>query len=310
MAVCLYFVVPCYNDEETLKLSVPVFLNKLEALTAAGTIAPSSRLLLVNDGSGDNTWETMLRLKEEYQRITAVCLAENVGEQNALLAGMFTAAERADCVITMDSDLQDDIDTVDEMLQRYEEGCEIVYGVHKVRKQDSFTERFFAGGFYSLMRLARTGLIYQHANFRLMSRHAIALLKEQRQTWYLLPCVVSNMPLKSAIVYHDRLERVAGHSKYNFKSKFQLAVNALLAHSSLPVTALGAAALLCATAGIAFTAGHLSGGTVSVGWCILCAVLLAIATVCGGLCLWAAKKRKSFLKPIEAPRYTIREVIE
>ena len=177
MAVCLYFVVPCYNDADTLTVSVPVILEKLAALTASGQIDASSRLLLVNDGSVDNTWDVILALKKKYARITAVDLARNVGEQNALLAGMFTAVKKADCVITMDSDLQDDIGAVDEMIKHFEEGCEIVYGVHKVRKEDALSERLFATGFYQLMRVARTGLIYQHANYRLMSKYAILLLQ-------------------------------------------------------------------------------------------------------------------------------------
>ncbi|MBQ6380346.1 MAG: glycosyltransferase family 2 protein [Clostridia bacterium] len=314
MSVCLYFVVPCYNDADTLPVSVPVFLRKLDSLTAAGTISPDSRLLLVNDGSSDSTWQVILQLKAQNERITAVNLARNVGEQNALLAGMFTAAERADCVITMDSDLQDDIDTVDEMLQRYEEGCEIVYGVHKLRKEDAFSERLFAAAFYQLMRMARTGLIYQHANYRLMSRNAVSLLQKNRQAAYYLPCVVSNLDVKSAIVYHERFERAAGQSGYNFKKKYQLAVLALLAHSASPIKWLGTTSALCAAGSAAAGVGLLKAwhrqGKRSSGWSALCIGLPALAVSSGALCLSAAKKRKHFCAKVTAPRYTISEIVK
>ncbi|MBE6818606.1 MAG: glycosyltransferase family 2 protein [Ruminococcaceae bacterium] len=314
MSDCLYFVVPCYNDADTLPVSVPVFVQKLEALHAAGTISGESRLLLVNDGSSDGTWEVILALKKRYARITAVNLARNVGEQNALLAGMFTAVKKADCVITMDSDLQDDIGAVDEMLQRYAEGCDIVYGVHRLRREDAFSERFFAAAFYRLMRVARTGLIYQHANFRLMSKYAISLLGENRQTEYYLPCVVSNLGLKSAVVYHKRFERAAGQSGYSFQKKYRLAVLALLAHSAYPIqwlgtiSAMGAAGSVLAGAGLVKTwqrQGKLSGG-----WSALCIALPVLTVSSAALCFGAAKKRKNFLKPIAAPRYTILEIAE
>ncbi|MBR0414780.1 MAG: glycosyltransferase [Clostridia bacterium] len=314
MSDCLYFVVPCYNDADTLPVSVPVFLQKLDALTAAGTISADSRLLLVNDGSCDSTWEVILTLKQKYGRITAVNLARNVGEQNALLAGMFTAIKKADCVITMDSDLQDDIEAVDEMLQHYAEGCDIVYGVHRMRKEDAFAERFFAAAFYQLMRAARTGLIYQHANYRLMSRHAVALLQNNRQAVYYLPCVVSNLELKSAVVYHERFERAAGQSGYNFIKKYRLAVLALLAHSDVPIKLLGSASALSAAGTAAAGVGLLKAwqrrGKMCGGWSVLCIGLPVFTVSCGALCLGAAKKRKSFLKPIAAPRYTIVQIVE
>lgn len=236
MPSVLYIVVPCYKDEDTLIASVPVFLEKIGALIGAGKIAPASRLVLVNDGSPDRTWETILSLREKHKtRITAINLANNVGEQNALIAGMTYAAERADCVITMDSDLQDDINAVDQMLALYEDGKDIVLGVRSDRSKDGLFERICSGSFYYLMKIAKTGLVHEHANYRLLSKKAIGRLLLDLPENYYLPCVVSNLGMSSGIVTHVRTERIAGVSGYSLLKKLKLAKDALFAHSDFPL---------------------------------------------------------------------------
>ena len=314
MAVCLYFVVPCYNDEDTLPKTVPVLAEKLRALTAAETISKSSRLLLVNDGSCDNTWQTILELKQNTEEIVAVNLAENVGEQNALLAGMNVAIRQADCVITMDSDLQDDIHCVDEMLAKYRKGCEVVCGVRKSRRNDSFSARFSSALFYGVMSLAGTGLIAQHSNYRLMSAKAVALLSgEVQQNAFFLPCVVSNIDAQSAVVYYERFARAAGESSYNFKKRFRLAADALLAHSHFLSTVFGVLAALCTAAadGVAayFIIHWRAAHTFSYGWCALASGLLTLSVVL--LCVFAGalRREKNAAAVRNTPLYQIAEIV-
>ena len=244
MGPSLYFVVPCYNDEKVLPCSIPVFEEKLHSLIDDGRASEDSRLLLVNDGSSDGTWDVICTLKEEYPDVIGLDLAANTGEQNALLAGMFFAQERADCVITMDSDLQDDIHAVDEMMLAFSEGKEVVYGVRKDRKSDGWTERFNSRFFYDLMRVCKTGQIRNHSNYRLLSRSAIAVLRTRCPQNYFLPCVASNLSLPSSVVYYSRLPRKVGTSGYTFRRKFRLAMHAVFSHSDAPLRLIGFFAIL------------------------------------------------------------------
>lgn len=220
MSAILYLVVPCYNDEKTLPASAPVFLEKLEALIGAGTISEKSRLLLINDGSADCTWDTILALQRQNEnRIAAIDLAGNFGQQNALIAGMTFARDRADCLITIDSDLQDDINAVDEMLEYYYAGKDVVFGARNDRSNDGLAERFCTKSFYILMKAANTGLVDEHANYQLLSKKAVALLLEDLPANYYLPCVVSNLKVPSAVVTYRRFKRIAGKTGYNLRKK-------------------------------------------------------------------------------------------
>ena len=246
MAVCLYFVVPCFNDADVLPISVPVFLKKLSELTTKGVISSESSLVLLNDGSSDSTWETIASLREQDKRIIGINMAYNTGEQNTLLAGLSYAAEKADCIISMDSDLQDDINAVDRMVEDFLAGNDLVLGVRSKRPDDPFFEKLSSGLFYRLMRLARTGQIYEHANFRLMSRKAITQLLTHTETNYYLPCIVSNMGLKRSLIYHERSVRAAGSSGYTVLKKIRLATDAILIHSRIPMILISAGTVLCA----------------------------------------------------------------
>ena len=243
MPAILYFVVPCYNDEQTLPASVPVFLEKLETLIGTGKISDKSRLLLINDGSADRTWECIVRFQQENpDRITGLDLAGNYGEQNALIAGMTFAEERADCVITMDSDLQDDINAVDEMLEHFNAGKDVVLGVRNDRSSDSAMEKLSSKCFYLLMKAAKTGLVEEHSNYRLLSKRAVGMLLEELPANYFLPCVASDLRLPRATVFYSRQKRIAGDTGYKLSGKLRLAKDAVFSHSAFPLKIIS---LLC-----------------------------------------------------------------
>lgn len=248
----VYFVVPCYNDEDTLPTSVPVFLKKLRSLIVEGTISEKSRLLLINDGSADRTWDTILTLQQQNKEaIIGMNLAGNFGQHNALVAGMSFARDRADCVITIDSDLQDDIDASDQMLACFYSGKDVVLGVRNDRSSDGIIEKIGTKMFYLLMKTAKTGLITQHANYQLLSKKAMDRLTDNLPTNYFLPCAVSRLNLPSDIVTYQRFVRVAGTTGYSFSKKAEMVKNALFSYSAFPlklISVAGAGSLLCAVA--------------------------------------------------------------
>lgn len=310
----LCFVIPCFNEESVLPLTVPVFLEKLSVLAEKERISPESYILFVNDASRDGTWKTICKLHEEDARVTGISLARNVGEQKALLAGLFTAMDRADCVITMDCDLQDDINAVDEMVEQYLAGNDLVLGVRSSRKQADLKEKFFAGGFYLLMGLLKTGLVKEHANYRLMSKRAIACLKEQISLPFYLPAMASTMGLPTATVTHERLSRVAGKTGYTVKRRFRLAFDALYAHSSLPLTLI----TLCAAVSAVLTlvcigfliALSVRDGAFRTDLCILASVWAALSVLLAVLRLLGEYIRMIFINSKREPIYQIKETVE
>lgn len=236
MLPVLFFVIPCYNEEAVLPISAPVLQQKLLALREAGRVSGESRILFVDDGSSDRTWEIITALHGSDPVFEGVKLSHNAGEQNAYLAGMTQAIKKADVVVTADCDLQDDIDAVDEMLSRFEEGYEIVYGVRRRRDEDPFLQRLTSGMFYRLMRLLGTELIREHSQFRLMSRRAVSLLLSYGEVNLFLPALVPKIGLKHTVVEHDRHVRAAGESNYNFSKLFRLAVEGVTSFSDAPLS--------------------------------------------------------------------------
>ena len=219
----LYIVVPCYNEEAVLPTSAPVLLEKLRALVAAGKIAAESRVLFVDDGSRDATWSILERLFAENGDVCALKLSINRGHQNAVTAGMVTAAERAGAALTIDADLQDDPDAIDEMVDRWNGGAEIVCGVRDRRDTDTFLKRFTARAFYTLVRFGGAKTIYDHADFRLMSAAAIRELCRFGTEDLFLRGLVTRLGLPLEIVKYDRRARLAGESKYTLKKMLHLA---------------------------------------------------------------------------------------
>ena len=314
MSVCLYFVVPCYNDADVLPVSVPVFLKKLSDLNAQGMISDDSTLVLLNDGSSDNTWEMIVSLQKQDKRIVGIDMAYNVGEQNALLAGLTYAAPKSDCVITMDSDLQDDINAADRMLEDFLKGNEIVLGVRSKRAEDPFFEKAASGLFYRMMDKAGTGQIREHANYRLMSRKAIGQLLAHTETNYYLPCVVSNMGLKRSVVYHERGARAAGSSGYTVLKKIQLALDAVMIHSRFPLKLISATAILCA---VLFLASLLAcvivcvhNGVLNTSLLLSSAVLFVGAAGLSALRILAEYLYKIFGEVRAVPRWQIDKILE
>lgn len=278
----LYIVVPCYNEEEVLPETSRRLKEKMTALLSAGKIAEGSRVLFVDDGSRDATWRLISELHESDALFAGVKLSRNRGHQNALLAGLMTAKERADVTISMDADLQDDIDAVDAMLEKYAEGCDIVYGVRSSRKKDTFFKRVTAQGFYRLQRRMGAESVYNHADYRLMSRRALDALAKFREKNLFLRGIVPLLGFRTDTVYYERGERFAGESKYPLRKMLSFAIDGITSFSVKPlrlITLLGFlmffAAIVMATV---FIVQWALGMTV-VGWASLICSLWGIGGV-------------------------------
>lgn len=234
----LYIVVPCYNEEEVLPESSKRFSAKLDELIKGGKISEKSRILFVNDGSRDKTWELICKYHEQNPRISGLKLSRNRGHQNALLAGLMTAKEYADCVVSLDADLQDDINAVDEMLSKFDDGCEIVYGVRESRKKDTFFKRSTAQGFYRLMNAMGAEVVYNSADYRLMSARALNALADFGEVNLFLRGMVPLLGFKYATVSYVREERFAGESKYPLKKMLSFAFDGITSFSVKPLSAI------------------------------------------------------------------------
>lgn len=251
----LYIVVPCYNEEDVLPETKKRLSKKLETLVAAGKIADNSRVLLVDDGSKDKTWEMITAYHESDEHFSGVKLSRNRGHQNALLAGLMTAKDRADAVISMDADLQDDINAIDGMVDKYLEGCDIVYGVRSARDTDTFFKRFTAEGFYKFMEVMGAEVVFNHADYRLMSKRALEALSEYKEVNLFLRGIVPMLGYKTGTVEYERGERFAGESKYPLKKMMAFALDGITSLSDRPIQfilGLGIATTLGGTAVLPF----------------------------------------------------------
>ena len=232
----LYVVVPCYKEEEVLPETAKRLKEKLTALIAQGKISPRSRILFVNDGSSDDTWPIISRLHEEDPDVfSGVNLSRNRGHQNALLAGLLTAVNYADMIISMDADLQDDVNAVDEMVDRYHEGYEVVYGVRSKRDTDTFFKRFTAEGFYKVMKALGVDIVFNHADYRLMSKRAVEGLAQFSEVNLFLRGIVPQIGYKWTTVTYERAERFAGESKYPLKKMLAFAADGITSFSVKPI---------------------------------------------------------------------------
>ena len=213
----LYLVIPCYNEEEVLPETSKQLREKMLSLIEKGRISNESRIVFVNDGSKDRTWEIIEKLHEEDPIYQGVKLSRNKGHQNALLAGLMTVKDKCDMTISLDADLQDDIDAIDEMVEKYYDGCDIVYGVRNARDTDTAFKRKTAEGYYKVMGFLGADIVYNHADYRLMSRRALDGLESFGEVNLFLRGVVPMIGYKSDKVYYARKERFAGESKYPLK---------------------------------------------------------------------------------------------
>ena len=232
----LYIVIPCYKEEAVLPETSKRLREKMNALRAAGKISEHSRVMFVNDGSSDQTWPIISRLHEqEPEMFSGVNLSRNRGHQNALLAGLLTAVNYADMIISMDADLQDDINAVDAMVDAYHEGYEVVYGVRSKRDKDTFFKRFTAEGFYKVMKALGVDIVFNHADYRLMSRRAVEGLSQFSEVNLFLRGIVPQIGYKWTTVSYERAERFAGESKYPLKKMIAFAADGITSFSVKPI---------------------------------------------------------------------------
>ena len=269
MAEILYIVVPCYNEQEVLMETTGRLTDKLQKMMDKGLIDRKSRIMYVDDGSKDRTWSIICGLYEENAMVTGIKLSRNKGHQNALLAGLFEAAEHADMIVSMDADLQDDIEVLDRFVEEYYDGNEIVYGVRRSRKKDSFFKRTTAVMFYKMMRGMGVEIVYNHADYRLMSKRAVNELRNYKEVNLFLRGIIPLIGFQTSTVEYDRGERFAGESKYPLKKMIYFAIDGITSTSVRPIRMITMFGLLCIVFSIVYgiyvLIGHASGGTVQ-GW--------------------------------------------
>lgn len=242
MAKRLYIVIPCYNEEKVLPITAKAIMQKMDGLKEKKKISNDSRVMFVDDGSKDKTWEVIQKLHQISPLFTGIKLSHNKGHQNALLAGLMTAMEKADILISMDADLQDDINAIDGFLEKYEQGCDIVYGVRSSRKRDTAFKRNTARMYYKILEKMGVEIVYDHADYRLMSKRAVQALGEFKEVNLFLRGLVPMVGFKSGKVEYERGERAAGESKYPLKKMITFAVEGITSLSVKPIrfiTALG-----------------------------------------------------------------------
>ena len=234
-APVLYIVIPCYNEEEALPFTSAKLTELLDDMTARQIIDPASRVLMVDDGSRDKTWQVICGLHEKDARFQGAKLAHNAGHMNALWAGMTLAEEKCDCVITIDADLQDDVNAMYGFLEEFRNGADVVSGVRSSRAKDTFFKRTTAEGFYKFMKLLGVDVVFNHADYRLMSRRALEGLSEYREVNLFLRGIVPLIGFRSDYVYYDRAERFAGESKYPLKKMISFALDGITSFSVKPL---------------------------------------------------------------------------
>lgn len=232
----LYVVIPCYNEEEVLKETTKRLDIKLHDLIKAKKISSDSKVMYVNDGSKDKTWEIIKSISESNELFTGISLSRNRGHQNALLAGLMTAKEYADVVISMDADLQDDINAIDKMLDKYFDGYDVVYGVRSSRKKDSWFKKTTAECFYKFMKLMGVDVVYNHADYRLASKKVLLDLNDYKEVNLFLRGIFPLIGYKSDVVYYERAERFAGQSKYPLKKMLSFAWDGISSFSTKPLS--------------------------------------------------------------------------
>ena len=240
----LYIVIPCYNEEAVLPLTSGMFLKKIKDLAAAGKISDKSRILFVNDGSKDKTWDIIQSLAEADEHYRGVCLSRNRGHQNALLAGLMTAKDLADVTISIDCDGQDDINAMDAMIDEYLAGMDVVYGVRFKRETDTWFKRTTAEGFYKVMKALGADVVFNHADYRLLSKRALEGLAEFREVNLFLRGLVPLVGYRCSSVYYERAERIAGKSHYPLKKMLAFAFDGITSLSVKPLRLITLAGML------------------------------------------------------------------
>lgn len=309
----LFIAVPCYNEEEVLPDSAKKLFDKMQTMISKGQISPMSRIVFIDDGSRDKTWEMITKLHASHSIFQGIKLSRNRGHQNALMAGLMTLKEEADAVISIDADLQDDINAFDEMLKKYEDGCDVVYGVRSKRETDTFFKRFTAEGYYKVLSSMGAKVIFNHADFRLMSKRALEAFSEFHETNLFLRGMVPMIGFKSDIVEYERSERLAGESKYPLKKMIALAWEGITSLSTKPIkliTRLGLIIFLVSIVMLIYSVIRFFMGATQTGWASLAVSIWAI----GGLQMMAIGiigeyLGKIYLETKRRPRFIIEEYL-
>lgn len=285
----VYFVLPCYNEEAALPETVKELTAQLQSMMQSGLADENSRMLFVDDGSKDRTWELIEKFHSENPLVSGLKLAHNRGHQNALLAGLMTAKDEADCAISLDADLQDDISILPQFVQKFQDGCDVVYGVRNKRETDTWFKRTTAEGFYKVMEKLGAEVVYNHADYRLMSKRALEALSEYKEVNLFLRGIVPLIGYRSDYVYYDRHERFAGESKYPLKKMLSFAMDGITSFSVKPlklIANLGIFVALISVVGLLYALiSHFMGNTVA-GWtAIVCSIWLlgGIQMLCLGI---------------------------
>ena len=315
MANICYFVVPCYNEEAALPKSAPVFLAKIQELIKDGEIARESKILFIDDGSRDQTWQVIENLHKENPAFTGLKLAKNAGHQKALWAGLMYAKDRADITISLDCDLQDDINAANNFIEEYKKGAQIVFGVRSKRKKDTFFKRNTALMFYNLMEKLGVSLVNNHADYRLISKQALQALAEFKESNLFIRALVPQLGFKQAKVFYERDKRVAGETKYPFKKMLSFALEGLTSFSVYPMHLISIAGILISTLSsfvfAYFFFGKIFGLIKTPGYAsLICSIWLL-----GGLQLFAIGIigeyiGKTYLETKRRPRYIIEKTLE
>ena len=314
MGDILYIVVPCYNEQEVIRETAKQLREKLESLIKNGTVSHKSRILFVNDGSKDKTLEIIEELYRECELFEGVNLSRNRGHQNALLAGLTVAKEKSDVTISMDADLQDDINAIDDMLREYYSGSDIVYGVRSKRKKDSFFKRFTAELFYRIMNLLGAETVFNHADYRLMSKRALEGLTSFKEVNLFLRGIVPMIGYRTSSVYYERTERFAGESKYPLKKMISFALQGITSLSIKPIrfiTLIGFLIFIISLFMMAYFIIVWAIGKTVVGWAtVVCSVWLIGGLIMLSLGVIGEYIGKIYLESKERPKFIIEKVLE
>ena len=307
----LYIVIPCYNEQEVLPITAPMFLQKINDLAAAGKISPDSRVLFVNDGSKDRTWGIINELASSDEHYVGICQSRNRGHQNAVLAGLMEAKSRCDITISIDCDGQDDINAMDEMVKKYLDGAEVVYGVRSRRDTDTFFKRFTAEGFYHVMNALGADIVFNHADYRLISTRVLESFADYREVNIFLRGMVPLVGYPSDTVYYERHERLAGESHYPLSKMLALAFDGITSLSNKPIrliTGAGIVVSLISFIGVIWAIVQAVLGSAVAGWastiCIVC-FMGGVQLVCLGVI--GEYVGKIYMETKARPRYIISE---
>ena len=305
----LYIVIPCYNEQEVLPVTSGMFLEKVKGLAAAGKVSEKSRVMFVNDGSKDNTWAIIQQLAAQDEHFLGVCLSRNRGHQNALLAGLMTAKDMADVTISIDCDGQDDINAMDAMVDAYRDGCDVVYGVRSKRETDTFFKRFTAESFYKILNAMGAEVVFNHADYRLMSARVLHEFANFKEVNLFLRGMVPLVGFKSTSVAYERHERIAGESHYPLSKMLSLAFDGITSLSVKPIrfiTGFGVIVALISFIGVIWAIVEaLLGATVS-GWASMTSIICFVSGV-QLICLGVIGEYigKIYMETKRRPRYII-----